>query len=143
LGDKDEFLPTNHGFDEFFGFLYHLNALEEPELPDYPPAAEYPNFKKIYGPRGVLDCQANPDGTQSIHDTGPLNKKRMETIDDEVLAKTEDFLGRQATSGTPFSYGSTARTCIYARIRPPQNSLLPGYLDIKGHGIAAETLFPE
>src|SRR5271156_218057 len=92
FGDKDEFLPTQHGFDEFFGFLYHLNAMEEPELPDYPPASDYPNFRKIFGPRGVLDCKANPDGTQSIRDTGPLNIKRMETIDDEVLAKTEDFL---------------------------------------------------
>ncbi len=64
FGDKDEFLPTNHGFDEFFGFLYHLNAMEEPELPDYPPAADYTNFKKNFGPRGVLDCKATPDGTQ-------------------------------------------------------------------------------
>ncbi len=99
FGDKDEFLPTNHGFDEFFGFLYHLNAMEEPELPDYPPASDYPNFKKNFGPRGVLDCKANPDGTQSIRDTGPLNIKRMETIDDEVLAKTEDFLDRAGQSG--------------------------------------------
>jgi len=102
FGDKDEFLPTNHGFDEFFGFLYHLNAMEEPELPDYPPSSDYPNFKKIYGPRGVLDCKANPDGSQSIHDTGPLSKKRMETIDDEVLAKTNDFLERQARASNPF-----------------------------------------
>src|SRR5215472_9370758 len=100
FGDKDEFLPTNHGFDEFFGFLYHLNALEEPELPDYPPASDFPNFKKLYGPRGVLDCKANPNGTQSIHDTGPLNKKRMETVDDEVLAKTNDFLERQVRAGS-------------------------------------------
>ena len=102
FGDKDEFLPTSHGFDEFFGFLYHLNAMEEPELPDYPPASDYPNFKKNFGPRGVLDCKANPDGTQSIRDTGPLNNKRMETIDDEVLAKTEDFLTRKVKEETPF-----------------------------------------
>jgi len=102
FGDKDEFLPTNHGFDEFFGFLYHLNAMEEPELPDYPPAADYPNFKKNFGPRGVLDCKANPDGTQSIVDTGPLGKKRMETIDDEVIAKTENFLERQVKADVPF-----------------------------------------
>jgi len=102
FGDKDEFLPTNHGFDEFFGFLYHLNAMEEPELPDYPPSSEYPNFKKNYGPRGVLDCKANPDGTQSIRDTGPLNKKRMETIDDEVLARANDFLERQVRASSPF-----------------------------------------
>src|SRR6201993_433337 len=62
FGDLNKFLPTNHGFDEFFGFLYHLNAMEEPELPDYPPASDYPNFKKLFGPRGVLDCKANPAG---------------------------------------------------------------------------------
>ncbi len=102
FGDKDDFLPTRHGFDEFFGFLYHLNAMEEPEMPDYPPASDYPNFRKNYGPRGVLDCKANPDGTQSIVDTGPLGKKRMETIDDEVIAKTEDFLERQVKADVPF-----------------------------------------
>jgi len=102
FGDKDEFLPTTHGFDEFFGFLYHLNAMEEPELPDYPPAADYPNFMKNFGPRGVLDCKANPDGTQSIVDTGPLGKKRMETIDDEVIAKTVDFIERQVKADVPF-----------------------------------------
>jgi len=102
FGDKDEFLPTKHGFDEFFGFLYHLNAMEEPELPDYPPASDYPNFRKIFGPRGVLDCKANPDGTQSIRDTGPLNIKRMETIDDEVLAKAEDYMDRQVKADKPF-----------------------------------------
>ncbi|CAN5117006.1 arylsulfatase [soil metagenome] len=98
FGDKDEFLPTQHGFDEFFGFLYHLNAMEEPELPDYPPAADFPNFKKNFGPRGVLDCKA--DGT--IKDTGPLTKKRMLTIDDEVLAKSKDFIARQVKADTPF-----------------------------------------
>jgi arylsulfatase len=102
FGDKDEFLPTLHGFDEFFGFLYHLNAMEEPELPDYPPASDYPNFLKNFGPRGVLDCKANPDGTQSIKDTGPLGKKRMETIDDEVIAKTVDFIERQVKADVPF-----------------------------------------
>jgi arylsulfatase A-like enzyme len=102
FGDKDEFLPTTHGFDEFFGFLYHLNAMEEPELPDYPPAADYPNFMKNFGPRGVLDCKANPDGTQSVVDTGSLGKKRMETIDDEVIAKTVDFIERQVKANVPF-----------------------------------------
>ena len=67
LGDRDEFLPTAHGFDEFFGNLYHLNAEEEPENPDYP---KDPEFKKKFGPRGVLHCWANPDGTQKIEDTG-------------------------------------------------------------------------
>ena len=102
FGDKDDFLPTLHGFDEFFGFLYHLNAMEEPELPDYPPSSDYPNFLKNFGPRGVLDCKANADGTQSIKDTGPLGKKRMETIDDEVIAKTVDFIERQVKADVPF-----------------------------------------
>lgn len=98
FGDKDEFLPTKHGFDEFFGFLYHLNAMEEPELRDYPSSADYPNFKKNYGPRGVLDCKS--DGT--IKDTGPLTKKRMESIDDEVFEKAEDFIERQVKDDKPF-----------------------------------------
>ena len=76
LGDRDEHLPTMHGFDEFFGNLYHLNAEEEPELPDYP---KDPEFRKKFGPRGVLHTWANADGTQRIEDTGPLTKKRMET----------------------------------------------------------------
>jgi arylsulfatase A-like enzyme len=82
LGDRDEFLPTVHGFDEFFGNLYHLNAEEEPENEDYP---KNPEFKKKFGPRGVLHSWANPDGTQKIEDTGPLTKKRMETVDGEFL----------------------------------------------------------
>ena len=81
LGDKDEFLPTMHGFDEFLGNLYHLNAEEEPENRNYPLD---PEFRKKFGPRGVLKCKANADGTQSIEDTGPLTKKRMETVDDET-----------------------------------------------------------
>ena len=75
LGDKDEHLPTMHGFDEFFGNLYHLNAEEEPELRDYPPEKDFPNFKKNYGPRGVLHCWARPNGKQKIENTGPLTKK--------------------------------------------------------------------
>ena len=95
LGDKDEFLPTNHGFDEFFGNLYHLNAEEEPENPDYPKA---PEFKKRFGPRGVIHSYA--DG--KIEDTGPLNRKRMETVDGEFLAAAIDFIGRQGKAGKPF-----------------------------------------
>ena len=102
LGDKDEHLPTAHGFDEFFGNLYHLNAEEEPEHPDYPPAEDYPNFRERYGPRGVIHSWANPDGTQRIEDTGPLTKKRMETVDDEFLAAAQDFIGRQVNAETPF-----------------------------------------
>jgi arylsulfatase len=102
LGDKDETLPTSHGFDEFFGNLYHLNTEEEPELRDYPPAADFPNYRKNFGPRGVLHCKANADGTQSIVDTGALTKKRMQTIDDEVLAKAKDFIDRQVKADIPF-----------------------------------------
>ena len=95
LGDKDEHLPTNHGFDEFLGNLYHLNAEEEPELPDYPRSEE---FRKQYGPRGVIKSSA--DGP--IQDTGPLTKKRMETIDDETVAAAIDFIKRQNAAGKPF-----------------------------------------
>jgi len=102
LGDRDEYLPTMHGFDEFFGNLYHLNAEEEPELRDYPPDTDFPNFRKNFGPRGVLHCWANPDGTQKIEDTGPLTKKRMETCDEEFLAAAKDFIKRQHAAGKPF-----------------------------------------
>src|SRR6202167_519019 len=81
LGDRNEYLPTVHGFDEFFGNLYHLNAEEEPEDPNYP---KDPAFKNQFGPRGVLHCFGDGKGGQKIEDTGPLTKKRMETIDDEV-----------------------------------------------------------
>src|ERR1700687_3593303 len=99
LGDRDEFLPTMHGFDEFFGNLYHLNAEEEPELPDY---AKDPEFKKRFGPRGVLHTWANGDGTQRIEDTGPLTKKRMETCDGEFRDAAVDFIKRQHQAETPF-----------------------------------------
>jgi arylsulfatase A-like enzyme len=102
LGDKDEHLPTMHGFDEFFGNLYHLNAEEEPELRDYPPEKDFPNFKKNFGPRGVLHCWARPNGKQKIENTGPLTKKRMETVDDEFLAATIDFIKRQQKARKPF-----------------------------------------
>ncbi len=102
FGDRDDYLPTMHGIDEFFGNLYHLNAEEEPELPDYPSAKDFPDFKKKYGPRGVLHCWANPDGTQRVEDTGPLTKKRMETIDDESLAHASDWIKRQHQGGKPW-----------------------------------------
>jgi arylsulfatase len=101
LGDKDEFLPTAHGFDEFYGNLYHLNAEEEPELPDYPRASEFPNFRKRFGPRGVIHSFAMPNGTQKIEDTGPLTRKRMETIDDDVAARAAEFIEKQAKAGKP------------------------------------------
>ena len=99
LGDRDEHLPTNHGFDEFFGNLYHLNAEEEPEHEDYP---KDPEFRKRFGPRGVIHSWAMPDGTQKIEDTGPLTKKRMETIDDEVTARTLEYLEEAAAGDKPF-----------------------------------------
>jgi arylsulfatase A-like enzyme len=101
LGDRDEYLPTNHGFDEFYGNLYHLNAEEEPEQRDYPTEEQIPGFKKTYGPRGVIHSWANPDGTQKIEDTGPLTKKRMETIDDDIAARAAEFLEKQNKAGKP------------------------------------------
>jgi len=98
LGDGDEHLPTNHGFDEFFGNLYHLNAEEEPELPDYPSPEKFPNFAKNYGPRGVIHSTA--DG--KIEDTGPLTKKRMETVDDETIEAAKKFIRESVKSGEPF-----------------------------------------
>jgi arylsulfatase A-like enzyme len=111
LGDRNEFLPTVHGFDEFYGNLYHLNAEEEPELPDYP---KDPGFRARYGPRGVMDCKASDIddptvdprfgkvGKQTIKDTGPLTRKRMETIDDDVANRAADFIQRQAKADKPF-----------------------------------------
>ena len=113
LGDRNEHLPTVHGFDEFYGALYHLNASEEPELPDYPKAPEYPNFLAKFGPRGVLDCKATATddatvdprfgkvGKQTIKDTGPLTKKRMETCDDDFAARAVDFMKRENAAGKP------------------------------------------
>jgi arylsulfatase len=95
LGDRDEFLPTVHGFDEFFGNLYHLNAEEEPESADYPKS---PEFKKKFGPRGVIHSVAG--GT--IQDTGPLTKKRMETVDEEITARALAFMEKQHAAGKPF-----------------------------------------
>jgi arylsulfatase A-like enzyme len=99
LGDRDEFLPTVHGFDEFFGNLYHLNAEQEPECPDYP---KDPEFRKKFGPRGVLHTWANPDGTQKIENTGPLTVKRMETIDEEFLSASLGFIEKAQKANTPF-----------------------------------------
>ncbi|VGO17868.1 Arylsulfatase [Pontiella desulfatans] len=95
LGDRDEHLPTNNGFDEFFGNLYHLNAEEEPENEDYP---KDPAFREKFGPRGVIKSFAGG----KIEDTGPLTKKRMETVDDETVAAAVDFIKRQHAAGTPW-----------------------------------------
>src|SRR5215208_1792413 len=111
LGDRSEFLPTVHGFDEFFGNLYHLNAEDEPEHPDYP---KDPAFRAQFGPRGVMRCVATatdtpgddsrfgPWGKQKCDDTGPLTKKRMETIDEEFLAASLDFVDRANRDQKPF-----------------------------------------
>jgi arylsulfatase A-like enzyme len=111
LGDRNEFLPTVHGFDEFFGNLYHLNAEEEPEAWTYP---RDPAYRQAFGPRGVLKCKASDRddptvdprfgkiGKQTIEDTGPLTRKRMETIDDETSAAAIDFIQRQARANQPF-----------------------------------------
>jgi arylsulfatase len=119
LGDRNEYLPTVHGFDEFFGNLYHLNAEEEPELPDYP---KDPGFKEKFGPRGVLHCKATDKndttndprwgvvGKQTIKDTGPLTMKRMETIDEEITSAALTWMEAQAKADKPFFlwYNSTA-----------------------------------
>ncbi len=105
FGDRDEHLPTMNGFDEFMGNLYHLNAEEEPEHRDYPRDYRLPNgktFLEQYGPRGVLKCKADGKGGQTIENTGPLTKKRMETIDDETVAAAKEFIQRQHEAGTPF-----------------------------------------
>jgi arylsulfatase len=102
LGDRDEHLPTMHGFDEFFGNLYHLNAEEEPEQYDYPREEDFPDFRKNFGPRGVIRAWANGDGTQRIEDTGPLTRKRMETVDEEFRDAAVDFIQRKAEEDTPF-----------------------------------------
>jgi arylsulfatase len=114
LGDLNRFLPTAHGFDEFFGNLYHLNAEEEPELPDYPNPKDFPHYRDRFGPRGVLHCWATDTddpteeprwgrvGKQKIEDPGPLTKKRMETCDDEFVAAAKDWIKRQHAAGKPF-----------------------------------------
>ena len=112
LGDRDEFLPTKHGFDEFFGNLYHLNAEEEPERPYYP--KNDADFVKANSPRGVLKSSA--DG--KIEDTGPLNRKRMETIDDETTAAAIDFMTRQARANRPFfTWMNTTRMHAFTHVR--------------------------
>jgi arylsulfatase A-like enzyme len=105
LGDQDKHLPTNHGFDEFFGNLYHLNAEEEPENEDYPgdmKVASGKTFKEQFGPRGVIHSWAQSDGTQKIEDTGPLTKKRMETVDDETSDRAIEFIREQEKAGKPW-----------------------------------------
>ena len=128
LGDRNEFLPTVHGFDEFFGNLYHLNAEDEPEHPDYP---KDPAFRAQFGPRGVMKCVATatdtpgddprfgPWGKQKCEDTGPLTKKRMETIDEEFLKASFDFIDRANRDKKPFFvWFNPTRMHIWTRLKP-------------------------
>ena len=128
LGDRNEFLPTVHGFDKFFGNLYHLNAEDEPEHPDYPKNTE---FKLKFGPRGVLRCTATTTATpgedprfgawgkQNCEDTGPLDKKRMETADDEFLKATTDFIDKAHQDNKPFlAWFNPTRMHIWTRLKP-------------------------
>ena len=115
LGDRDDMLPTNHGFDEFLGNLYHLNAEEEPENPDYP---KDPEFKKRFGPRGVIHSFALADGTQKIEDTGPLTRKRMETVDDEVTAAALGFMEKAVKEKKPFFvWWNSTRMHIFTHLK--------------------------
>ncbi|NDG51115.1 MAG: arylsulfatase, partial [Rhodospirillales bacterium] len=116
LGDRDEHLPTMHGFDEFFGSLYHLNAEDEPENPDYP---RDPEFRRQFGPRGVLKTWANADGTQRIENTGPLTMQRMETVDEEFLGGALDFIDRAHAANKPFfTWFNATRMHIWTRLKP-------------------------
>jgi arylsulfatase len=127
LGDRNEHLPTVHGFDEFFGNLYHLNAEQEPECADYP---KDPEFRKKFGPRGVLKCKATDKddktidpqfgkvGKQVIENTGPLTTKRMETVDEEFLGAALDFMDRKTGEGKPwFCYFNTTRMHIFTHLK--------------------------
>ena len=131
LGDQNTFLPTVHGFDEFFGNLYHLNAEEEPEMDDYPRAEDFPKFRERFGPRGVLHCWATDEdddteqarwgrvGRQRIEDTGPLTRKRMETCDDEFVGAAKDWIRRQHESGSPwFCWVNTTHMHLFTHPKP-------------------------
>ena len=135
LGDRNEFLPTVHGFDEFFGNFYHLNAEEEPENVDYP---KDPSFTAMFGPRGVFKCKATatdnpapadkrfgPWGKQTCEDTGPLTKKRMETADDEFLEATLDDIDRSVKAGKPFFiWHNTTRMHIWTHLPPKYEAMV-------------------
>ncbi len=131
FGDRNEYLPTVHGFDEFFGNLYHLNAEEEPELPDYPPGEDFPLFRERYGPRGVIHSWATDEddptedprwgrvGRQKIEDTGPLSRKRMEKVDLEFIEAATDFIKRQKEEGKPFFVWLNT-TWMHFRVHVPE-----------------------
>lgn len=129
LGDRNEFLPTVHGFDEFIGNLYHLNSEEEPENEDYP---KDPQFLARFGPRGILKCKATttestappdprfgPWGKQTCENTGPLTRKRMETIDEELVAASTDFMDRASKAGKPFFvWFASSRMHVWTHLKP-------------------------
>jgi arylsulfatase A-like enzyme len=144
LGDRNEFLPTVHGFDEFFGNLYHLNAEEEPENPAYPQPPEFPNFKARFGPRGVLhtfasdkddateDARFGRVGKQTIEDTGPLTKKRMETVDEEFLGGAMKFIDQSNKAKKPFFvWFNSTRMHIHTHLKPASDGKT-------GLGVAAD-----
>src|SRR5215471_13083247 len=127
LGDRNEYLPTVHGFDEFYGNLYHLNAEEEPEQPDYP--KDLPIFKEQFAPRGVLECKATGKddatvdprfgrvGKQTIKDSGPLTRKRMETVEDDLLQRSLDFMDRASAANKPFFlWHNTTRMHVWTHL---------------------------
>jgi arylsulfatase len=131
LGDRNEFLPTVHGFDEFFGNLYHLNAEEEPERPNWPPPEDFPKFNEMFRPRGVMHSWATDEddpteegrygrvGKQRVEDTGPLTKKRMETCDDEFVAAASEWIKGQHAGGTPFfCWVNTTHMHAYTHPKP-------------------------
>ena len=134
FGDRNKYLPTAHGFDEFFGNLYHLNADEEPEHVDYPPEADFPNFKTMFGPRGVIHSWATDEddptehprwgrvGKQRIEDTGPLTRKRMETCDVEFVDAAQDFVKRAHADEKPFCVWLNT-TWMHFRVHPPEHAL--------------------
>ncbi len=130
LGDRDDMLPSNHGFDEFFGNLYHLNAEEEPENEDYPSdviLADGRTFQEAFGPRGVIHSYA--DGR--IEDTGPLTRKRMETVDEETLAAALGFMDQVHAAGDPFFlWWNSTRMHIWTHLKPESQG-------VTGHGVYA------
>jgi len=128
LGDLDEHLPTNHGFDEFFGNLYHLNAEEEPEEPDYPSPADFPDFAERFGPRGVIHSY----GDGRIEDTGPLTRQRMETVDEEFLEGALGFMDAAVEADEPFFlWFNSTRMHVWTRLKPESEG-------VTGQGIYAD-----
>ncbi len=137
LGDLDEHLPTVHGFDEFYGNLYHLNVSEEPEQPDYP--SENEAFVKQFGPRGVIESFADGKGGQTVKDTGPLTSERMKTFDDELVTRSTDFMRRAKKANKPFFlWHATSRMHVYTHLKEESKNLatkISTDFDKFGHGL--------